>query len=100
MAVGELGLVKKLEEPMLRGSTAIQVLANYALFNAICVGILFKTVFFGQLRAIEYEASPIPYSWETRDRSDLMYAVAPLREVMAVPHGIAARSHHLPVSLM
>lgn len=31
------------------------VLANFALFNAICFGIVFKKIFFGQLRAIEYE---------------------------------------------
>ncbi len=35
-----------------------QVLANFALFNAICVGIAFKIVLFGQLRAIEYEVGP------------------------------------------
>lgn len=39
-----------------------QVLANFALFNAICVGIAFKTVFFGQLRAIEYEVGCSPRS--------------------------------------
>jgi E3 ubiquitin-protein ligase synoviolin len=32
-------------------------LANFALFNAICVGIAFKKIFFGQLRAIEYEVN-------------------------------------------
>jgi hypothetical protein len=33
------------------------VLANFALFNAIWVGVVLKTVFFGRLRAIEYEVS-------------------------------------------
>lgn len=32
-----------------------QVLANFALFNVICFGILLKKLFFGQLRPIEYE---------------------------------------------
>jgi hypothetical protein len=32
-----------------------QVLANFALFNVICFGILLKKIFFGQLRPIEYE---------------------------------------------
>ena len=31
------------------------MLANFALFNAIWIGMVFKIVFFGQLRAIEYE---------------------------------------------
>ncbi|KAL7419908.1 E3 ubiquitin-protein ligase hrd1 [Cryptotrichosporon argae] len=38
-----------------RSSGSLLVLANFALFNTICVGIAFKRVFFGQLRAIEYE---------------------------------------------
>jgi len=32
-----------------------KVLANFALFNVICFGILLKKIFFGQLRPIEYE---------------------------------------------
>ncbi|WVF67065.1 hypothetical protein IAT40_001809 [Kwoniella sp. CBS 6097] len=38
-----------------RSSGSLMVLANFALFNAICLGIGIKKVFFGQLRAIEYE---------------------------------------------
>ncbi|KAK8861245.1 hypothetical protein IAR55_002064 [Kwoniella newhampshirensis] len=38
-----------------RSSGALMVLANFALFNAICLGIGLKKIFFGQLRAIEYE---------------------------------------------
>ncbi|ORY27651.1 hypothetical protein BCR39DRAFT_537671 [Naematelia encephala] len=38
-----------------RSSGALMVLANFALFNIICFGIAVKTIFFGQLRAIEYE---------------------------------------------
>ncbi|WWD16854.1 hypothetical protein CI109_101286 [Kwoniella shandongensis] len=38
-----------------RSSGALMILANFALFNAICVGIGLKKIFFGQLRAIEYE---------------------------------------------
>ncbi|WWC59874.1 uncharacterized protein I303_102436 [Kwoniella dejecticola CBS 10117] len=38
-----------------RSSGALMVLANFALFNTICLGIAFKKIFFGQLRAIEYE---------------------------------------------
>ncbi|RSH94287.1 E3 ubiquitin-protein ligase hrd1 [Saitozyma podzolica] len=38
-----------------RSSGALMVLANFALFNAIWVGVVLKTVFFGRLRAIEYE---------------------------------------------
>jgi E3 ubiquitin-protein ligase synoviolin len=33
------------------------VLANFALFNTICFGIVVKTIFFGRLRSIEYEVS-------------------------------------------
>lgn len=40
-----------------RSSGALMVLANFALFNAIWVGVVLKTVFFGRLRAIEYEVS-------------------------------------------
>ncbi|WVR04137.1 hypothetical protein IAU60_001136 [Kwoniella sp. DSM 27419] len=38
-----------------RSSGALMILANFTLFNAICLGIGLKKVFFGQLRAIEYE---------------------------------------------
>jgi E3 ubiquitin-protein ligase synoviolin len=38
-----------------RSSGALMVLANFALFNAIWVGVILKTIFFGRLRAIEYE---------------------------------------------
>ncbi|ORX36259.1 hypothetical protein BD324DRAFT_580854 [Kockovaella imperatae] len=38
-----------------RSSGALMILANFALFNVICLGIVFKMVFFGQLRSIEYE---------------------------------------------
>ncbi|WVW79873.1 hypothetical protein I302_101843 [Kwoniella bestiolae CBS 10118] len=38
-----------------RSSGALMVLANFALFNTILFGIGLKKIFFGQLRAIEYE---------------------------------------------
>ncbi|WWC68885.1 uncharacterized protein I206_102821 [Kwoniella pini CBS 10737] len=38
-----------------RSSGALMVLANFALANTIYIGICFKKIFFGQLRAIEYE---------------------------------------------
>lgn len=40
-----------------RSSGALMVLANFALFNTICFGIVVKTIFFGRLRSIEYEVS-------------------------------------------
>lgn len=38
-----------------RSSGALMVLANFALFNAIWVGVVLKVLFFGRLRSIEYE---------------------------------------------
>ncbi|WVQ83464.1 hypothetical protein IAT38_005605 [Cryptococcus sp. DSM 104549] len=38
-----------------KSSGSLMILANFALFNAICFGIAVKKVFFGQLRAVEYE---------------------------------------------
>lgn len=39
-------------------SGASLVLANFALFNAIWMGVVLKKLFFGQLRSVEYEVSP------------------------------------------
>lgn len=38
-----------------RSSGSMMVLANFGLFNAIVLGVGIKKLFFGQLRAIEYE---------------------------------------------
>lgn len=40
-----------------RSSGASLILANFALFNAIWLGVVLKTVFFGRLRSVEYEVS-------------------------------------------
>lgn len=50
----------KLNSSRLQKGTIVanaQVLANFALFNVICFGIMLKKIFFGQLRSIEYEVS-------------------------------------------
>jgi E3 ubiquitin-protein ligase synoviolin len=40
-----------------RSSASLMVLWNFGVFGAICLGLGIKRVFFGSLRAIEYEVS-------------------------------------------